>query len=775
MSRRFAVQVVDDQNLVKNQQPSPSAQPVNSGVSASDHVPSHQRKFVVEADNSPLVVRKPVFTQQAAIPVVISRPKPVDPPDFLTQREEALKKLWQEQQLQQLPEQPAVIPPKKEAAAQPSSSPESRQKTITGPSLQKIESFYQKKRPTTPQKRSRQKNRSREFVQKHRYFLAICLAMAVTVGSMWFSLLAVKAEIRQTTIQAESLLEDLQENRFTSANERLVILEKKQQDYKQMYQVARPIVRLTQGEEKTTHIDKLFQTSTKGLEIIHSSLQLYGDLDEGYRQFVGVDSGESIETFTHLSGQFETLFTQLSQLQAEVQQLGNPYKLQVLVDLDKKVTRDLPELRKSVLAAQKLSEVLPELLGQEGSRTYLVLLQNNAELRPTGGFIGSFALLKINNGKLEDFRVEDVYEADGQLNGFVTPPEEIVQYLNEAQWYLRDVNWSPDFPTVAARANWFIDKSLGEKVDGVIAINLDVAKELLRVTGPIEVVDYDEVITPDNLYQLAQTHSEINFFPGSNGKKDFLSAVASQILNKIFYGETDKLALGQSLLKSAEGADLLASFSSPPVEETFADLGWNGQVRTPACPSPFPAENCFVDTVMQVEANVGVNKANQFVTRTIEQTSEILEDRVRQTRDITLQNDSASEAWPAGKYKVYLRLLVPEGSELRSLSVDGQPVDLSLVRTQSESGKKVYGYFVEVPIKSTKKLSFFYETPLPSNMKTYALFEQKQPGTSGDKVVHVFDVGSREVEAVAPEPKINGRKLEFSSQRETHEFFGIQF
>jgi len=775
MSRRFAVQVVDDQNLVKNQQPSPPAQPVNFGVSSSSHVTSRQRRFVVETELPQPQEKKPVFTQQAAIPVVVRKPAPVEPPDFLSQREEALKKLWQEQQIKQLPEQAEVVSPKKESNSRPATKAATYFQTTESNSLQKIESFYQKKRPTQPQIKSRQKNKSREFFQKHRYTLAVCLSMAVTIGSMWFSLLAAKAEIKQTTIQAESLLEDLQENRFTSATERLTILEKKQEDYKQIYQVARPVVRLTQGEEKTAHVDRLFQTSTKGLEIIRSSLGLYADLDEGYRQFVGSDSGESIETFTHLSGQFETLFTQLSQLQTEVQQLGNPYKLQVLVDLDKKVTRDLPELRKSVLAAQKLSDVLPELLGQEGSKTYLVLLQNNAELRPTGGFIGSFALLKINNGKLEDFRVEDVYEADGQLDGFVTPPEEIVQYLNEEQWYLRDVNWSPDFPTVAARANWFIDKSMGEKVDGVIAINLDVAKELLKVTGPIEVVDYDEVITPDNLYQLAQTHSEINFFPGSNGKKDFLSAVSSQILNKVFYGETNKLALGEALLKSAEEADLLASFSSTPVEKTFADLGWNGQVRTPTCPSPFPAENCYVDTVMQVEANVGVNKANQFVTRLIEQTSEILEDRVRHTRNITLQNDSASEAWPAGKYKVYLRLLVPENSELRSLNVDGQAVDLALVRTQSESGKKVLGYFVEVPIKSTKKLSFFYETPIPQNMKTYALFEQKQPGTSGDEIVHVFDVGSREVEAVAPEPKIEGRKLEFSSQRNAHEFFGIQF
>ena len=812
MSRRYAVQVVGE--LGSNTQPtSPSVQSVSlvsSSSSASTHKPSSPRKFIVEAvpdvpapsnqpsvnsspsqssptskpKPSPVVSKETTITNQPlttqTLPQVLpQKDSPAEPADYLSQREATLQHLWQEQQLQKLPEQPIVITPKKEVSGssinvQQKTQPTLKTELSSGSSLQKIESFYQKKKPQKKNYRH-QENKLKKIIQKYRFVVAIFLAIVVSTGSMWFSLLAVKAEIKQTTNQAESLLEDLHENRLVSAKERLISLERKQSEYKQIYSLARPVVRVTQGEEKTTHIDRLCQTSSKGLEIVNSSLALYEDLDVGYRQFVGEEQGDSVETFTHLSGRFETLFTQLSQIQGEVQQLGNPYQLQVIADLDKKVTKDLPKLRRSVLAAQKISVVLPQLLGEDEERTYLVLLQNNAELRPTGGFIGSFALLKVKKGKLVDFKVEDVYEADGQLDGFVTPPEEIVQYLNEAQWYLRDVNWSPDFPTVAARAGWFIDKSIGAKVDGVIGINLNVAKELLRVTGPVEIVDYDEVITPDNLYQLAQTHSEINFFPGSNGKKDFLSAVATQILNKIFYGDTNKLALGESLLTSAEQSDLLASFSMEKVESVFTDLSWNGQVLTPGCPSPFSAENCFVDTVMQVEANVGVNKANQFVTRSIEQKSEILNDRVRHTRTIILKNNSDSEAWPAGKYKVYLRILTTEGSELRSLSIDDQPVDLTSVRTEIEAGKQVFGYFVEVPILSTKKISFFYETPLPDPTKTYALFEQKQSGTSGDEVVHVLDVGNREVSVVAPEPKITGRQLEFSSKRETHEFFGIQF
>lgn len=822
--RRYTVQVVGEEKSSSSAgqptQPVQTAQPVSPPPSPSEETP-RPRKFVVEtlpaetaapissettapatsgtaAFPTPLPSKEPVATVPPAKESVEEpHPKlepdstpafppapasvepanrvtpPTEPPDYWESRQQALSALWQEEQLGELPENPVVKQPRREKEARPKVTPSPAGATLKQQTVQRIEGFYQKRRPKAKLAASAPSTPS--FWTRHRRRIGLLVASGVIMGSLWLGVMAIKAEVKDTTTQAEGLLADLQQNRYTSAQERQAILAKKLQLYEQIYQVARPVVRVSQGQDKTEHLDRLFEVADDGLEVVDGSLQLYRSLDQGYRQFVGEEEGESVETFTHLSGQFESLFTQLAQLQSNVEQLGNPYHLTILDELNREVSKELPELRRSVLAAQKVSLILPELLGEDTQKTYLVLLQNNAELRPTGGFIGSFALLTIKDGRLQDFKVEDVYEADGQLNGFVTPPEEIVQYLNEEQWYLRDVNWSPDFPAVAQRASWFLEKSLGVSVDGVIAINLEVAQRLLTVTGPLEVVDYDQVITADNLYQQAQQHSELNFFPGSNGKKDFLSAVSTQILNKVFYGETNKLQLAQALEQSAEQAELFISFAQPQLEETFASLGWNGEVRTPGCPSPFPADGCFVDTVMQVEANVGVNKSNQFVTRTVDHQTEILADRVRHTRTIALQNDSASEAWPAGKYKVYLRLFVTQGSELRSLTIDGQPVDLQTVRNPQEDGKQVFGTYVEVPIKAEKTITFFYETPLPTGMKTYALFEQKQSGTAGDQVVHVIDVGEREVEAVAPEPQIQGRQLRFTSDHTNHQFMAVEF
>jgi hypothetical protein len=106
-------------------------------------------------------------------------------------------------------------------------------------------------------------------------------------------------------------------------------------------------------------------------------------------------------------------------------------ELNVWVDTSKKVIETVVET----------IDILPEFLGADGKRKeYLVLLQNEMELRAGGGFIGSFGVLSFNDGKLIGFDIQDVYEVDGQLKGHVEPPEEIKTYLGEAGWFMRDAN-----------------------------------------------------------------------------------------------------------------------------------------------------------------------------------------------------------------------------------------------------------------------------------------------------------------------------------------------
>ncbi len=783
MRQRFVVEIVEeeDQTLVE---PIPEAVPAPEPTPPSKPTvqpippvrPQVRRVFDDTSSESP----KPSQQHSASSGL-----------DIFEARQAQVNSLLQEVQLQDSRQEEPHIEhppvPKRNQKEQLKSAREiafQKQLEQHSPALHKtkIENFYQKQPEFEEKKSTRRQKKSSSTGFKSLFtpskwskavsitvFLVLILG-STTVGTVW----AVREDLSDTRTQLDGLLADLQTGQMKSANERVEILRIKQRRYTTVYSWGRGVLPSLIGEQKTTHLDKLLTISDSGLYVIENGLATYELLQIGYQQFLGNDSGDSIETLTQVSGELEAVFTDLSVLQAELSKLDNPFEIEMIDQVKANVNTSFPDMRRAVLAAQQMSYALPELMGEDGKKQYLVLLQNNEELRPTGGFIGSFAILTVEKGRFVDFRVEDVYEADGQLQGFVAPPPEIVEHLGEAQWFLRDVNWSPDFPTVASQAGWFLDKEINIRPDGVIAINLHVAQKLLEVTGPIKLVDYDEVITKDNLYERAEMHSEINFFPGSTQKRDFLSAVAHQLFDQLMKSETNTLAVMQALYQSAEEFQLLVSVDSPQATTALQNLSWTGALLSPSCPMPFEASECFVDTVMQVEANVGVNKANQYIDRTIQDTVTLGKEQVKHSREMVFTNRADSNAWPEGAYKNYLRVFVPEDASLQTVTIDGAVLDDSSVRQNIENGKRSFGFLVNVPIRSEVSVVLEYTVPIPPSQRSiYALFEQKQSGTSDNEVQHSIEVLGRDVLAVAPEPVIEGRVMKFFSNRLTHQFIAV--
>lgn len=759
-------------------------------------------RFVVQVEPEE---KQPEFQAVSVVPVVEEQ-VPFNPPrtrervrvdiEAEEQRRQAsVEQLLKEDTIRSVQERVTIVKPraprrKLNDEKQVSSPEEAFRRRLSQPNeTERIERLYQQRNERPAPKKQVKKGRKFDLLDLQenvmnavsssmgkRMVMAMLLSVVVFSGSLVFGAWAVRADLRSTEAEVKALLSDLQESRVASVRDRLGSLKAKRNRYGVVYQAIRPVFRFVQGKEKTTHVDQLFEIVDSGFNIMETGLESYSVLETGYRQFLGQEEGKSTSTFSEVSGQLEVLFTELSSLHAKAARLGNPYSIAMLEELLQGLDDRIPRLRKYFLSAQQLSYVLPEILGDGGKKKqYLVLLQNNAELRPTGGFIGSFAIVTMEGGKFLDFRVEDVYEADGQLNGYVAPPPEIIQYLGEAQWFLRDVNWSPDFPTVAKQATWFLEKELKIKPDGVLGINLNVVRKLLEVTGPIRLVDYDEVITKDNLYERAQQHAELNFFPGSTQKRDFLSAVASALFERLMREDTNKMLIMKALVQAADEAELLISIPDEQATKALSNLGWDGSLRTPDCPGPFAQQTCFVDTVMQVEANVGVNKANQYIKRSIRHDISIERGQAVHERSITLQNTADSNAWPEGSYKNYFRLFVTKGAQLNAVTVNGAPVDLRSVSVKEEQGKQVFGFLVTVPIQSTSKIDVSYTVPLlQESPLVYSLFEQKQPGVGNDGLETSIKVNGRQVVTVAPEPVISGNTMKFSGDRKTHQFLAVE-
>jgi len=411
---------------------------------------------------------------------------------------------------------------------------------------------------------------------------------------------------------------------------------------------------------------------------------------------------------------------------------------------DKLVYAEIVKVRDLVAQARNGVGLLPDLIGlPSGRKVYLVLFQNNMELRPTGGFIGSYGLVTFHQGRLVDFEVQDVYWADGQLKGHVEPPPDLKKYLGEAGWFLRDANWDPDFPASAAKAAWFLEKETGRTVDGVMALNLKVVAKILEATGEIQVPDFGEKITAQNLFEKAEYYSEVNFFPGSTQKQDFLGALGKNLLMTLKETSPAVLAgLVQSTYRSLRTKDLLIWLTDPKAAGLLAGFGWDGSLKklttnnSPASQRGKQFET-INDYLMVVEANVGVNKANFFVSRRLAHQVKLNADgNFEEILQLDYKNAALSEVAPGGSYKNYLRLYLPRQSEPLAVTLknpktgETKLLDKKDWEIKEDHQRTVLGFLVEVPVQQSRQVEVSYRlaAKLADQTGYYRLLVQKQSG-----------------------------------------------
>ncbi|MCL4389997.1 MAG: DUF4012 domain-containing protein [Patescibacteria group bacterium] len=413
----------------------------------------------------------------------------------------------------------------------------------------------------------------------------------------------------------------------------------------------------------------------------------------------------------------------------------------------------IPAARQLLARAQSFLNVIPAVVGNAGStkKTYLVVFQNSTELRPTGGFIGSYAIVGFDKGALLDYKINDIYSADGQLQGQVQPPDELLHYLGQPSWYMRDANWAADWSLTAQRLEWFLQRETGQQVDGVIGVSLPAVPKLLAATGPLTLADFNQTVSSSDFYNKAEYASEINFFPGSTQKGDFLGAVAQAIVNRVTGGTSlNLIALGQALGDSVSQKDILFYFNDPTVQKVMETNDWAGRLCS--------------DCLMLVDANLGANKANYFIKRSVAIDTLIDKTGARvDTVAIHYQNTSPNDSWPGGVYKDYFRLLIPQGSSLLGADLgDGRkpaisgiltaevlknlPASQFLIFKNLEDPLQAFGTYFEIPAGQARTLTYKYQPPdkldLTNKEPVLHLQIARQPGTSADPLSWTVDYPS---------------------------------
>jgi hypothetical protein len=244
-------------------------------------------------------------------------------------------------------------------------------------------------------------------------------------------------------------------------------------------------------------------------------------------------------------------------------------------------------------------------------RSWLVLLQNTDELRATGGFIGSYAEIQLDWDQLGEMTFHDIYDPDGLITQPLESPPGQKEYLSGGKGLrLPDANWSPDFPTSVSNIESLLAQAEKDSAgyEGVIAVNLTVIEKVLEVIGPVEVADFSEPLTAENLADLMRTERG-EFFAGSREKTRALEQVKSALqvrFSRLTREEQQKVAV--VIFESLENKDIQLFSPHPIVQNAFEKWKFAGQLEDdPTVKLP----------IYFVESNVGINKANRKVERDI--------------------------------------------------------------------------------------------------------------------------------------------------------------
>ncbi len=444
----------------------------------------------------------------------------------------------------------------------------------------------------------------------------------------------------------------------------------------------------------------------------------------------------------------------------------------------------LPSSAHGTLAAlSPLVTASPELLNTlaAGTQTWLILLENNDELRATGGFMGSYALVTLENGALTNLVIEDIYDADGQFEGFVPAPPGAYEYLSGGNGLrLPDSNWSPDFPTSAEQVLQFFALGKRTALSGVIALNQEIIRDLLTIVGPLQLPDYPEAVTAITLDAVLRTNRE-PFFPGSIQKKHLLTQAFTQLKLKLGTLSLQQLQDSARVVTNRLATKDIQVYALEPTLEALLDsLHITGRVTTipgvynqsateettqatatsapPPPELPLPALPPATEPdfyFFPVESNVGINKANAGITRSYEVTlapaattlsitwhnqnqpsgssfdpaalgatnsASFRTSMLTNSRAATTQAPLSSASATHLAYVNYFRLVLPPETIVEHIQFDATEItnwDADTITTANGARFLQLGVLVIVPEQSLGLLQITLANPAPLQAKLY--------------------------------------------------------
>lgn len=458
-----------------------------------------------------------------------------------------------------------------------------------------------------------------------------------------------------------------------------------------------------------------------------------------------------ITTLDKIRPQFDQISEKMRLVKSEIDQINSDrypsnFRGMKLKDwiISAKVASD--QMASLLSDAKPLLEVLPNLLGVDGEKFYLVIFQNDAELRPTGGFMTAYGILRIDKGKITPVLSQDIYSLDAQLKKTEPAPEALVKYVSlpygeeakkgiKSQWRLRDMNLSPDFKFSMEKFYTYYQKTPGNrKINGIIAVDTKVLADLLKIIGVVGVPEWGnfsaEIDKRCNCPQVVYRLEELADRPVSGinlARKAVIGPLMHSVLLNAFQSSKAKMPLLlQSILNSTYEKHLLVYLFDEKAQKAVEAFSLAGRIKD------FEGDYLHLN-----DSSFSGAKANLFIKQSIEQKFEVNPDgEITKTVTVTYKNPSPASNCNLEKgglclnapYRDWVRLYVPKGATL--ISTNGFESD---IKTYEELGKTVFEGFYgdKYPLRPESSAKVVFKYKLPQKVKKddeLKLLIQKQPG-----------------------------------------------
>lgn len=348
-----------------------------------------------------------------------------------------------------------------------------------------------------------------------------------------------------------------------------------------------------------------------------------------------------------------------------------------------------------------------------------VLIQDDSELRATGGFLDAVALIDLKNRHLANINIQSSSELDRKLRGQVVPPSSLTRYLKDENWLLRDANWEADFQQVGPQVSRFLKEQTGVDHDLIIAITVSQLDKLVNDAN---------TSAASRLKDIAQEY-------GSSADQERKDVYADSINKLLAQGKEGGSGVAHSLYGLMEAIRQKDLMIFTPYEDAIgavSEASWSGGVVNPQCQALDQDKRCIADMMYVAETNIGVNKVNDSVKRSHLHEVELGQQSIGVSHVLEMQNQDQRDGWPGGDYKVLVRWYVPAQSTGVRLAIGDAALERSEYQLSLSGTHRIIEYASLVPAKTSQQIAIKYDLPIEAGhaLENYTYIQQKQPGVS---------------------------------------------